>query len=163
MISTLSKSITCAQALAANTVEASPANSHADFIASLSLLFVRLLLLQPAEVTEFLHALALDFGAIDVALAVDADEMQVVEFAELMPDAAVGGEQLAVGAIDHVELAVGIVHHQQIGLRRVRPFDDRADRAGRALLEHRDFAHERSVLTEHLHPVVAAVAHQDET
>src|SRR4051812_28134139 len=32
--------------------------------------------LQPAEIAELLHALALDLGAVDVALAVDADEVE---------------------------------------------------------------------------------------
>src|SRR6516165_1220942 len=118
------------------------------------------LALKPAEIAEFLHALALHFGGVDVALAVDADEVEVVELAELMADAAERPHQPAVGAIDHVELAVGVVDHQEIGLRRIRPLYDRADGAGRTLLEHRDFAHEGPVLAEHLHAVVAAVAHQ---
>ncbi len=46
------------------------------------------LALKPAEIAEFLHALALHFGAVDIALAVDADEVEVVELAELMADAA---------------------------------------------------------------------------
>src|SRR5258706_422336 len=45
--------------------------------------------LQPAEIAEFLHALALHLGAVDIALAVDADEVEVVELAKLVADAAV--------------------------------------------------------------------------
>jgi hypothetical protein len=41
-----------------------------------------------AEIAEFLQALALHFGAVDIAFAVDADEMQVVELAKLMADPA---------------------------------------------------------------------------
>src|SRR5207302_3793011 len=77
---------------------------------------------EPAEVAEFLHALALHFGAVDVALAVDADEVEIVELAELMADAADGAHEVSAGAIDHVELAVRVVDDEQIGLRRVRPF-----------------------------------------
>ena len=61
-----------------------------------------------------------------------------------------------------MELAVRIVDHEQVGLRRVRPLHDRADRARIALLQHEDFAHERAVLAEELHAVVLAVAHHDE-
>ena len=71
-------------------------------------------LLKPAEIAEFLHALALHLGGVDVALAVDADEVEVVELAELMADAPVGTHQLAVGAIDHVEFAVRVVDHEEI-------------------------------------------------
>src|SRR5215475_15032342 len=79
---------------------------------------------QPAEIAEFLHALALHLGAVDIALAVDADEVEVVELAELVADAAERPHQPPVGAVDHVELAVGIVDHQEIGLRRIRPLGD---------------------------------------
>src|SRR5258707_15347336 len=116
--------------------------------------------LEPAEIAELLQALALHFGGVDVALAVDADDVEVVELAELMADATIGTEELAVGAIDDVELAVGIVDHDEVGLCGIRPLRDRADRAGCAVLEHRKFAHEGPVLAEHLHAVVAAVAHQ---
>ena len=44
---------------------------------------------KPAEVAKFLHAFALHLGAVDIALAVDADEMEVVELAKLVADAAV--------------------------------------------------------------------------
>src|ERR1700680_789852 len=59
-------------------------------------------LLKPTEIAEFLHALALHFGAVDIALAVDADEVEVVELAKLMADAAVRRHQLPVCAIAHV-------------------------------------------------------------
>src|SRR4051812_39327792 len=107
-------------------------------------------LLEPTKVAEFLHALALHFGAVDVALAVDADEVEVVELAELMADAAVRADEASVGAIDDMELAVRVVDHQQIGLRRVRPFHDRADGAGEAVFQDEDFTHEGAVLAEHL-------------
>src|ERR1700730_7423566 len=82
--------------------------------------------LKPPKITEFLHAFALHFGAVDIAFAIDADEVEIVEFAELMADAAVRRHQFSVRAIDHVELAVGVVDHQEIGLGRVRPLYDRA-------------------------------------
>src|SRR5262249_16281811 len=91
---------------------------------------------QSAEIAEFLHALSLHLGGVDVALAVDADEVEIVELAELMADAADAVDDLAGRAIDDMELAVRVVDHQQIGLLRVRPLHDRADRAGVALLEH---------------------------
>jgi hypothetical protein len=68
---------------------------------------------QPADVPEFLHALALHLGAVDVAVAIDADEVDVVELAELVADAAPGTDEFAVGAIDGVELAVRIVDDEQ--------------------------------------------------
>ena len=61
-----------------------------------------------------------------------------------------------------MELAVGVVDYEQIGLLRVRPFHDRADGAGIAVLEHEHFLHEGAVLAEELHAVVLAVAHHDQ-
>jgi len=45
--------------------------------------------LKTAEIAEFLHPFALDFAAVDIAFGIDADEMEVVEFAKLVADAAV--------------------------------------------------------------------------
>src|SRR5437899_13100464 len=103
---------------------------------------------QSPEIAKLLHALALHLGAVDIALAVDADEVKVVELAELMADAANAVDHLAAHAVDDVELAVRIVHDQEIGLRRVGPFDDRADRAGIAVLQHEDLTHEGAILAE---------------
>src|SRR2546426_1085209 len=83
-----------------------------------------------------MRALTVHFGAVDVALAADADEMEVVELAELMAETADGLHDLAARAVDNVELAVRIVDHEQIGLLRVRPFHDRADRARVAVFQH---------------------------
>jgi hypothetical protein len=44
---------------------------------------------KPTEIAEFLEAFALHFGAVDIPFAIDADEVEIVEFAELMADAAV--------------------------------------------------------------------------
>src|SRR5690242_13032133 len=117
---------------------------------------------QPADVLELLHALALHLGAVDVALRVDADEVQVVELAELVADAAPGADKLTGRAVDGVELAVRVIDHKQIALLRVRPHHDRADRAGIALLQYEEFPHEGAVLAKHLHAIVLAVADQHE-
>ncbi len=45
--------------------------------------------LHAAQIAEFLNALALHLAAVDIPLGIDADEVEVVEFAELMADAAV--------------------------------------------------------------------------
>jgi hypothetical protein len=45
--------------------------------------------LKAAEIAEFLQAFALDLAAVDIPSAVDADEVEVVEFAKLMADATV--------------------------------------------------------------------------
>src|SRR5437899_9273398 len=117
---------------------------------------------QSPEIAKLLHALALHLGAVDIALAVDADEVEVVELAELVADAADAVHHLAAHAVDNVELAVRVVHDQEIGLRRIGPLDDRADRARLAVLEHEDLAHDGAVLAEELHAIVLAVAQHDE-
>src|SRR5215475_10116859 len=78
---------------------------------------------QPAEIAKLLHALALHLGAVDIALAVDADEVEVVELAELVADAPDAVHHLAADAVDHVELAVRVVHDQEISLRCIGPLD----------------------------------------
>src|SRR5262245_6831868 len=93
--------------------DASAPNVDASMVSSFDL--------EPAKIAELLHARALHLGAVDVALAVDADEVEVVELAELMADAAVGAHEAAVGAVDDVELAIRVVDHQQISLRRIWP------------------------------------------
>src|SRR5262245_46935163 len=120
------------------------------------------LLLEPAHIPKLLYALALHLGAVDVAFAVDADEVQIIELAELVADAADAVHDLAAHAIDHMKLAVRVIHDQEIGLRRVGPFDDRADRALIAVLEHEGLAHEGAVLAEELHAIVLAVADHDQ-
>src|SRR5215510_14273195 len=120
------------------------------------------LLLEPAHIPKLLYALALHLGAVDVAFAVDADEVQIIELAELVADAADAVHDLAAHAIDHMKLAVRVIHDQEIGLRRVGPFDDRADRARIAVLEHEGLAHEGAVLAEELHAIVLAVADHDQ-
>src|SRR5262245_42679412 len=67
---------------------------------------------QPAEIAEFLYALALHLGAVDIALAVNADEVKVVELAELVADAANAVHDLAAHAVDHVELAVWVIDNE---------------------------------------------------
>src|SRR5258708_7087863 len=96
-----------------------PSNWYGTFFSIIVLSFF--VELQPTEIAELLHALALDLGAVDVALAVDADEVKVVELAELMADASPRADEVAAGSVDHVELAVRVVNHEQVGLRRVRP------------------------------------------
>src|SRR5215475_13061950 len=95
------------------------------------------LLLEPAHIPKLLYALALHLGAVDVAFAVDAYEVQIVELAELVADAANAVHHLAAHAVDDVKLAIRVVDDQEIGLRRIRPFDDRADRAWIAVLQHK--------------------------
>jgi hypothetical protein len=63
--------------------------------------------LQPAEIAEFLHALALHFSSVDVAFAVDGKVVQVVKFAGVVPDAAEGGDVFAVGAVEQMEFPLG--------------------------------------------------------
>src|SRR5690348_7470637 len=117
--------------------------------------------LESTNIPKLLHALALHLGAVDIAFAVDADEVQIVELAELVADAANAVHDLPAHTVDHVELAIRVINHQQIGLRRVGPFDDRADRARIAVLQHKDFAHEGAILAEELHAIVLAVADRD--
>src|SRR5262245_48340480 len=64
---------------------------------------------QTAEILEALDSLALHFGCIDVAFAVNGEVMQVHELAQIGADAARGRHLHTVRATQHVELAVGVV------------------------------------------------------
>ncbi len=59
---------------------------------------------QPADITELLHPLALHLGGVDVALAVDAEIVEVFELAGIMSDAPERGEPGALLARQDVEL-----------------------------------------------------------
>src|SRR5262249_23409712 len=77
--------------------------------------------LQPAEIAKFLHALALHFGGVDVAFAVDREIVQVVELAGAVAHVAEGGDVFSVSAVEQVEFCVGIIQYQQVGCRCVGP------------------------------------------
>src|SRR5215813_2656585 len=86
---------------------------------------------QAALVEEPLHALALYFGGVDVALAVDGDVVEVFELTRTTPHPSEAADDLPVAAADHVDLAVGIVRGEPMGLPFIRPEDGRAGHARR--------------------------------
>ena len=59
---------------------------------------------EAALVGEVLHALALHFGGVDVALAVDGDVVEVFELTRIAPHASEAADHLPVAAADHMDL-----------------------------------------------------------
>ncbi len=80
--------------------------------------------LQSAHIDEFLYPFALGFGRIDVALAVDGDEMQIVELAGHIAHVAEGSDFDAIGTLNNVDLSVCVVGAEQEALLGIGPEND---------------------------------------
>src|SRR5579864_8137134 len=86
---------------------------------------------QAALVEEALHALALHLGGVDVAFAVDADVVEVLELTGAATDAPEAADHLPVTAAQNMDLPVGVVRGEPISLPLVRPEYGRAGDARR--------------------------------
>src|SRR5436190_11852225 len=118
-----------------------------------------------ALVQESLNALAaVRLGCVDVAFRITRDAVHRVELSRLSAAVAEAGENFQRVALHDVDLFVSAVDQIKellLGILRERYIPNGAV-AQRSLLDE-DFLHERSILLEHLNPVIHAIAHIHET
>jgi len=111
-------------------------------------------------VDEFLDALAfVSLGRVEVALRIGRDAVHAVELAGLAPAVAEVGELFQRLAQHDADLCIAAVGEKDIGLLRVLRERDVPHRTlAEAALREEGFLDELAVRTEHLQPVVHAVA-----